>query len=157
MARWTNPTDEQVQSYADWADGRPEPVKSLAMRFDPWTLYRLTNPDNPDDPGHRVTIHGYSEDGTLIVNVTGRFNLIGFGRRVFGILPDDLVECDLPAADEPVGTTMTKEEVLEYINIRRAENGVPPLTQEELDQIKESPTPRCAIDTEVEKDSEAKG
>jgi len=145
MARWTTPTDEQVQTYADWVGERPEPVKLLAQRFDPWTLYRLKNPDDPDDPGHRVTIYGFQEDGTLIVNVTGQFNFIGFGRRVYGILPDDLVECDLPEVDEPVGTFMTKEQTLEYINARRQEAGVPPLTQEELDEIKNSEAPRCAI------------
>jgi len=145
MARWTTPTDEQVQAYADWADGRPEPVKTLAKRFDPWSLYRLKHPDDPETLGHRVTIQAFCDDGTIIVDVTGQFNLIGFGRRVFGIDPGDLTECELPAADEPVGVTMTEEETLEYINARRAEIGVPPLTKEGLDEIKDSETPRCAI------------
>jgi hypothetical protein len=155
MARWTTPTDEQLQAYTDWADQRSEPVKAIAKKFDPWTLYRLCNPEDPDDPGHRVTVHGYSEDGTLIVNVTGEFNLIGFGRRVFGVSPDDLTECDLPAADEPVGTTMTEEETLAYINEQRAKFGNPPLSKEGLEEIKASAEPRCAIDFQSQAEGEA--
>jgi hypothetical protein len=121
----------------------------LAKKFDPWTLYRLRNPDDPTGDTYRVTIHGYQENGELIVNVTGQFNLIGFGRRVYGIAPDDLSECDLPAAGEELGTFMNEEQTLEYINQRRAELGIEALTKEELDEIKRSDSPRCAIGGEA--------
>jgi hypothetical protein len=143
MARWTNPSDEQLQGYLEWVDERPEPVKSLAKQFDPWTLYLLKSSD------HRVTVHGFFEDGTMSVNVTGQFNLLGFERRVFGILPDDLEECDLPLPGEPLGVTMTEEETLDHINAKRAELGHPPLTKEELDAIRGAETPVCAVGNEA--------
>ena len=53
--------------------------------------------------GHRVTMYSYSENGTVTVNVTGDYNVVVFERQVFGISPDDLEECDLPAPGEFLG------------------------------------------------------
>jgi len=47
-------------------------------------------------PGQRVIIVGYSESGTLTVNVSRKFNVLCFERQVFGIDPGNLTECDLP-------------------------------------------------------------
>lgn len=96
--RWTTPTPEQEAGYADWVETLPEPSRSLAKRFDPWTLYRLT------PTGSRVTIESFRDDGTVRVFVSADYNLVIFGRSVFGVAPDDLVECDLPGPDEQVGT-----------------------------------------------------
>jgi len=38
----------------------------------------------------------------MTVNITGEYNTIIFPRQVFGISPDDLEECDLPAQSEQV-------------------------------------------------------
>ena len=116
--RFTQPTEEQERSFAAWVAERPEVVRALIgrMKFDPWTLYRLKS------TGHRVGVTSFGEvcdpkpgkpPVTLTLCVSGRFNLVAFERNVFGIDPDDLEECDLPAADEPVGSAgLSPEEVM---------------------------------------------
>jgi hypothetical protein len=59
------------------------------------------------DTGHRAVIYSYSEDGTVTVMVLGDYNLIEFERRVFGVDPDTLMECDLPEPNEPLGVRIT--------------------------------------------------
>ena len=104
-----------------WVESRPPAVRALCKRLPPDRLYRMKS------TGQRVTLHSYSERGTVTVDVTGRFNLTTFDRRVFGIDPDDLVECDLPASDEPIGTILTEQEDVEaLIEIERAAMGYPP-------------------------------
>ena len=97
MARFTEPTPEQEAGWKEWVAERPPVVRAVAERFEPWSLYRLKT------TGQRVTIHSFSEDGTMTVLVTGDFNLLTFSRSVFGINPDDLEPCDLPAPDEFLG------------------------------------------------------
>jgi hypothetical protein len=99
---WFEPTSEQVLAYAEWVVERPSEVRAVAEKLLPWVLYRMKS------TGHRVTIHSVEEheDGsppTLKVDVTGDFNLVAMSRRVFGIDPEDLEECDLPSPDEPLG------------------------------------------------------
>jgi hypothetical protein len=98
MARYTEPTEEQLTGWREWVEQRPDGVRQLAERFNPWTLYLLKT------TGQRVTIAAFDENGTVRVNVSGEFNLVSHERSVFGINPDDLEECDLPSADEPLGT-----------------------------------------------------
>jgi hypothetical protein len=77
--------------------------------------------------GHRVTLHSYRENGTVTVDITGRYNLITFDRQVFGVDADDLVECDFPGSDEPIGTMLTEREEIEaFIEVERAAMGYPP-------------------------------
>src|SRR5579872_7076548 len=118
MTRIQEPSPEQACAYRDWVRSRPEHVRVVAERFDPWSLYRLK------ETGHRVTIYSFSEgkDGrvTLTVNITGQFNAIDFDRRVFGINPDDLEPCELPAEGELVGTMFTDEKDVDaYIDLIR--------------------------------------
>jgi hypothetical protein len=99
MARHTDPTPEQQAAWTSWLAARPPGIRAVASRFDPWTLYRLR------DSGHRVTFLG-CDDGdppTVRVGVSAKWNLVGFERQVYGVRPEELVECDLPAPDEPVG------------------------------------------------------
>ena len=96
MAQWQE-LNEAV--WEEWLAGRPEVIQELARRFRPDRLYRLTS------SGHRCYPVSYSENGTLTVAVTGQFNRIPFGRKVFGIKPEDLIECDLPGPDEDLGET----------------------------------------------------
>ena len=67
----------------------------------------------------------------MTVNITGDFNLITFSRQVFGIDPADLEECALPTDDEVVGEFLTPAEQRSFVDARRAENGLQPLTDEE--------------------------
>jgi hypothetical protein len=98
MAGIYDPTPEQRAAWDDWVASRPACVRRVAERFDPWSLYRLRT------TGHRVTIYAFDEgeDGrvTLKVDVTSKFNRVAFERRVFGIDPDDLEPCELPAFGE---------------------------------------------------------
>jgi hypothetical protein len=113
MARVTEPSDEDIREWLKWVEERPEPVKSIAKRFDPWSLYRFR------DGGQRATLVSISENGTVTVRVTGEFNIVMFDRDVFGVNPDDLEPCDLPGPDEVLGTWMTPTEVDENIDALR--------------------------------------
>lgn len=100
--RATLPAEEQ-EAWDAWVESRPDSVKAVARRFVPWALYRLKTTNQI------VTIHSYSENGTVTVDITGDHNLILFDRQVFGINPDDLEPCDWP--EGPVGTLMSPEQV----------------------------------------------
>lgn len=129
MKRLATPTKEEERVYRDWIASRPEKVKAVAERFDPWSLYRMKS------TGHRVTLHSFDENKngtiTLKVDVTGDFNTVLFERRVFGVDPDDLELCDPPAPGEPVGATLNRHEALEFINAERAKRGHPPIVRHE--------------------------
>jgi hypothetical protein len=111
--RFCEPTKKQQDGYRKWVRALPKRPREIAERFDVWTLYRLK------DTGDRVTIASFCDDGTLTVVVSGKFNLIDFERRVFGIPPEDLEECDLPAPDEKLGALMTSEEARDNIDALR--------------------------------------
>lgn len=110
MAIIREPSAKQRREWCKWVKSRPPAVRAIAERFEPWRLYRLTS------SGHRVTIYSINEDGTLTVFVSGEFNAVAFERRVFGINPDDLIECNLPGPDEPLGSMeMDPEAMREYL------------------------------------------
>jgi hypothetical protein len=100
MARVHDPTPEEIATWNDWVRERPAPIREMIeqYKFDPWTLYLLKT------SGHRVTLYSFDESKegppTLKVYVSGDYNAVAFERRVFGIKPEDLEECDLP----PPGT-----------------------------------------------------
>jgi hypothetical protein len=106
MARFYDPTPEQQKGWDEWVASRPPNVRTVAEKFDPWSLFRM-------DTGHRCTIASFAEDPdgkvTVTVNITGDHNLTMFDRRVFGIDPATLQPCDLPTADEPVGSVLTEQ------------------------------------------------
>ena len=111
--RFCQPTKTQEKRYRQWVRKLPKKARALAERFDIWTLYRLKS------SGDRVTLHSFNDDGTITVIVSGKFNLVMFERQVFGIAPDDLEECDLPAADEPVGAALSGAETAENLDAIR--------------------------------------
>jgi len=114
MARISEPTKAEERDWKRWVAKRPAVVKAICERLDPWTLYRMK------PTGDRVTLYSASEDGTVTVNVLAEFNLTMFERRVFGIDPDDLEPCELPAPEEPVGAMLSGEEVDDNIDVLRA-------------------------------------
>lgn len=85
------------EGFNEWLKDRPDSVRALAEKLPPNKLYKLKT------SGHRVSLYSYSEDGTVAVFVSGKYNAVAFERHVFGINPDDLEECDFPLADEKVG------------------------------------------------------
>jgi hypothetical protein len=113
MARFTEPTVEQETEWDNWVTERPECVRVIAERFDPWSLYRLKS------SGHRVIIYSFLEDGTVTVIVSGEYNHVLADRKVFGIDPDDLEPCELPGEDELTGSMMSNEDVHENIDLLR--------------------------------------
>jgi hypothetical protein len=118
MARIFDVPPEWEQEYARFVASCPPHVAAVARRFDPWSLYRMKSTKQ------RVTVYSFGEkpDGsvTLTVAVTGRFNVVDFDRRVFGIEPDDLESCELPAPDEQVGTLLTDErDIKAYVDAIR--------------------------------------
>lgn len=127
MARFHEPTPEQEAVWGQWVAERPDKVREVAQRFDPWTLYQMKN------TGQLVYVYSFGEEAdgsvTMTVDITGQFNLIAFDQRVFGIDPDNLKECDLPDEGQPLGGFLNEDEQLEYINARRKLNGLPPIDQ----------------------------
>lgn len=92
----------------DWILSQPPDIQKMIRKFPPNLLYQM-------DTGNRCLIYSYSEDGTVTVSVTGEYNYVIFSRRVFGIDPDTLVECDLPGSDEKLGDM--SEEVASELDI----------------------------------------
>jgi hypothetical protein len=112
-SRICEPTAKQQTEWKAWVASRPAAVRAIAERLDPWTLYRLKS------TSQRVTLYSISENGTITVDVLGRFNAVIFERRVPGIDPNDLKPCELPALDEPVGSMLRQDEVDENIDALR--------------------------------------
>jgi hypothetical protein len=109
MAKIVDWTPKQEAAWAKWVDSRPKVIQDLAERIPPNRLYLLKS------SGHRVIPYSYSEDGTLTVAVLAEYNAVAFERRVFGISPDDLEECDLPEPGEILGSCLTQEELGEAL------------------------------------------
>ena len=103
MANIHDPSEEELTEWREWLASRPQNVRDVAEKLEPWKLYRLNS------SGNRVLIMSFgepvdpAEPVTVRAAVLGLFNRIVFERSVFGILPSELTECDLPAPDEPLG------------------------------------------------------
>lgn len=114
MARFEEPTAKELKSWAKWKAARPEIVRRLADRFEPWSLFRMKG------TGQRVVVVGFYEDGTLRVIVSGRFNRVPFDCGVFGVDPENLEPCDLPGPHEELGAILTDEDdIREYVDAVR--------------------------------------
>ena len=116
IIKWT---PKQRKDWDTWVASRPEAVRSTCKRFPPDRLYRLRT------TGQRVTILSYSEDGTVTVSLSARYNLVIFERQVVGITPQDLEETELPPSGELVGALLTDRTDIEtYINEWREAHGI---------------------------------
>ncbi len=118
-----NHSEPNHEKFREWIDMRPQHLRSGIQALPPWKLYRMSS------SGHRVTLYSYDEckcggreihedcEGglSLTVSVTGQFNRVKFSRNVFGILPRELTECELPASDERLGETMSAPEAKRFV------------------------------------------
>jgi hypothetical protein len=106
--------DLNEAAWGEWVSTRPPAIQAMCAQWPPDRLYRMT------DTGHCCTLLSYSEDGTVTVSVSGEYNATMFDREVFGVDPHKLEECDLPGADEPLGTVLTEDaDVERYIELIR--------------------------------------
>jgi hypothetical protein len=79
------------EGWQEWLEGRPAAVRAVAERYPPDRLYKM------NDTGQFVTIVSYGEDGTVRVNVEP-YRITDFiPLEVFGVDPNGLEECDVPA------------------------------------------------------------
>lgn len=107
---------ELQPEWFEWVKTRPDCIRDLCERFPPDRLYRLK------ESGQRVTLYSYCEDGTMTVAVSGEYNLVVFGRCVFGVFPDELEECDLPDPSQLTGAILTEQaEVQAFVDAIRPE------------------------------------
>jgi hypothetical protein len=127
VARYTEPTQEQVDAWDEWLNSRPESIRQMVERYNlnPWTLYRLEG-DPGGMPFWRVFLTSFMEPGarrscrneevfehaTVTVGISGKYNVCGVERRVGPIDPVRLTECDLPLPTDMVGCgELTHEQV----------------------------------------------
>ena len=94
-------------AFEEWLDGRPDIIREVATKCPPGRLYLLKISN------HRVFPYSYSEDGTITVVVSGEYNAVLFERKVFGIHPNDLVECDLPKKGEALGVLLSDDKLID--------------------------------------------
>lgn len=107
-------TKEQKEEWDEWVKTRPPIVQEMCKKFPPNRLYKLKTSN------HRVTLYSFSEDRTITVIVSGEYNAVVFDRKVFGIKPEDLEECDLPDKNEVLGTMLTEDKDVEkFIDVAR--------------------------------------
>jgi len=97
--RWYEPTEDQAAEWNAWIAERPECVRRIAERFEPWVLYRLTT------TGQRCSVLAFAENGTVRIQAEhpalGEISAV----EVFGIEPETLVPWT--EADEPAYAPMT--------------------------------------------------
>lgn len=117
MANYYEPTEQNIIDYQTWVAERPDGIRQIAERFFPWKLYR-------DKGHHRVLVIGFAEDPSVPggvsvkMSVLAQFNeVLTFERNVFGVDPDDLVECELPdpsiVLGEPLFRTIEEKQAFD--------------------------------------------
>lgn len=113
MAKIYEMNEQEQEEWDKWLESKPPCIKKMALEFMPNKLYLLKSSN------HRVTINSYSEDGTMTVFVSGKFNLLAFERGVFGIHPLDLEECALPLPDEVLGVLLNESQSEDFLDLQR--------------------------------------
>jgi len=107
MAKWIEWTTEQEAAWAEWLSARPQAIQDIVAKYNlrPDNLYQLK------ETGQIGYIHSLNERGTLTMDFTDTFNqhnLYMSNRRVFGLNPEDLEECDLPEGVEVIKSEPTR-------------------------------------------------
>ena len=103
MAKYFEPTQEEVDGWRVFKESLPEKIRIVADKFEPWRLYKMSS------TGHRCYVHSIGEDGTMMMTVSDKYNLVMYPRIVFGIPAEELTECDLPDPGERVGSILRTE------------------------------------------------
>lgn len=79
---------ELAEEDLKWIEERPQVIKDMIARHPPNRLYLLQDK-------WRVFLESYNENGTLTVAICDAYNSgLMFEREVFGVRPEDLIECD---------------------------------------------------------------
>lgn len=80
------PTEEDLEAWADFVADLPENVRPVCKAFPPWKYYRMPK------TGQIVTVLSYADDCTMTVLVVGdAFSVPAiFETEVFGVPPTDL-------------------------------------------------------------------
>lgn len=106
-------TTEEFKA-SEWYQSRPQVIKDLIEKCDPTVLHRIKN------SGEIVQMHGYNEDGTVMVLKLGiggpMDDMIGFIKRgwgVFGLKPEDLELLSAEESDK-AKSQVNWEDVLKY-------------------------------------------
>ena len=82
---------KEEKVWNDWVATRPKSIQEMCVKYPPNLLYRLKS------NGNKVVLFSYEENETVTVIISDKYNNnLAFERKVFGINPKDLVECDLP-------------------------------------------------------------
>ena len=141
MAAFRSPSTDDQRVWEEWLASRPAHVRQVAEQFPPWELFLLKS------SGHRVVPHSFQENKetkavTMTLDVLGEFNVLFYERRVFGVKPEDLEPCALPADDEPHGVVLTPDEAVAHINKMRANHNLGPITKDDLGWKDEAPNSR---------------
>lgn len=100
MANITEPTEEKLKEIQEWLKDRPQIIKDLCEKIPPYKLYEVKTGNCDKCLTKKVTIYSYQEDGTITVNLSRNFNIIKEDLNVFGMFPEELIECDLPTDNE---------------------------------------------------------
>ncbi len=128
MADIRTPEPAEVEAWNTWVAMRPPAVRAIAERFFPWKLYRLGT------SGRRGLIVAFDESAagvvTVRVAITGQYNRVAFERMVFGIAPEEIIECDLPGPEERLGSLNLDARV--FLNMGLTEDEVLALHDEQL-------------------------
>lgn len=79
-------TPDKQREWNEWVEALPETTGNLARKFPINRLYILLS------SFHIVSPYSYGDNGTLTVTVSKEYNDITESWRVFGVLPDGLLE-----------------------------------------------------------------
>lgn len=92
MANIVEPTEELQSMFEEWIAGEDmtDEIKAIARKYPPWNLYRLKTTDQ------KVRTISFSDNGTVRVLVSNKYNFDPTNTEVYGIDPNDLEECDIP-------------------------------------------------------------
>lgn len=101
MARYREPSEVEERMWRAWCASRPPDIEEVALRFEPWAVYRRKS------TGHVVVVTCITEyhegSPTVMVRIAGEFNKTAGEHTVQGVQPDDLEPCEVPDPRECAG------------------------------------------------------
>lgn len=88
----TAPTEEQLAVWNEWVAARPERVRAVAERFEPWNEYQFK------ETKRVCALYSFEEGEKITLKVIAP-QLFGMTHLVFGVDPDDLEPRDEHCVD----------------------------------------------------------